>query len=209
MCVASGDDEKELPPSSYDGSHLSWRTFRQDVLQPHRIRVLEQLPNEKLPATLLSMIESEIPNAGKYEVQKGQFREQVEAGRGFGPSPLFPPNLLPPIDMETRLARCMVPSFSRDALPERAINQMGPLYELSVPRSGLGCGFSAPAFTLEELGVLPSWLACTGTVVHFDTGKSSHSAEIKGCQSCVLPRFGEANGNQATYHRVRLFTVPS
>jgi hypothetical protein len=132
---------------------------------------METPPKEKIPTALLKMIESDIPNAAKYDAQRAQFREQVDHGRGFGPSPLFPPNLLPPIDDESRLARCMVPSFSREALPERAINQMGPLYELSIPRSGLGCGFSASALASEELGVLPSYLVCTGTVVHFDTGE--------------------------------------
>ena len=175
MSAASGisadSNESDLPPSSYDGSHLPWKTFRQHVLGPHRIRVLDTPPKEKLPASLVALIEAEIPSAAKYEAQKELFRDQVDKGRGFGPSPLFPPNLLPPIDDESRLARCMVPLFSREALPERAINQMGPLYELSVPRSGLGCGFSASALSTEELGVLPSWLVCTGTVVHFDTGK--------------------------------------
>ena len=170
--------EGDLPASSFDGSHLPWKTFRQHVLAPHRIRILETPPKAKLPAELLAMIEAEIPNASKYEFQKEQFREQVEKGRGFGPSPLFPPNLLPPIENEPKLARCMVPSFSREALPERAINQMGPLYELSIPRSGLGCGFSSTAFTIEELGVLPSWLVCTGTVVHFDTGYISPGAAL-------------------------------
>jgi hypothetical protein len=168
--ISAVGSKGDLPPSSFDGSHLPWKTFRQHVLGAHRIRIMDAPPKEKLPAALLAMIEAEMPNAAKYDLQKEQFRDQVDKGRGFGPSPLFPPNLLPPIDHEHRLARCMVPSFSREALPERALNQMSPLYELSIPRSGLGCGFSASAFTTEELGVLPSWLVCTGTVVHFDTG---------------------------------------
>jgi hypothetical protein len=169
--ISASPSEADLPPSSYDGSHLPWKTFRQEVLGPHRIRVLETTPKEKVPAALLTMIESAISNATRYDAQRAQFREQVDLGRGFGPSPLFPPNLLPPIDDESRLARCMVPSFSREALPERGHKQIGPLYELGIPRSGLGCGFSASAMTSEELAVLPSYLVCTGTVVHFDTGE--------------------------------------
>ncbi|OAP57291.1 hypothetical protein AYL99_08029 [Fonsecaea erecta] len=182
MSAAAGIDristEDDLPPSSYDGVHLPWKTFRQQVLAQYRIRILDSPPKEKVPATLLAMIQSELPNVAKYEAQKEQFRGQVEKGRGFGPSPLFPPNLLPPIDNEPRLARCMVPSFSREALPERAINQMGPLYELSIPRSGLGCGFAGSAFTAAELALLPSWLVTTGTIVHFDTGYISPGAAL-------------------------------
>lgn len=198
ITAVSSEDEGDLPPSSYDGSHLPWKTFRQHVLRPHRIRIVESPPKEKLPAALLEMIEAEIPNVAKYEAQKQLFREQVDHGRGFGPSPLFPPNLLPPIDNETQLARCMVPSFSREALPERAINQMAPLYELSIPRSGLGCGFSASSFSTEELGILPSWLVCTGTVVHFDTGTySSKAMHLLG-----LTR------DQGTSHREQLCIAP-
>ncbi|KIW99946.1 uncharacterized protein Z518_10874 [Rhinocladiella mackenziei CBS 650.93] len=184
--------EGDLPPSSYDGSHLHWKTFRQHVLAPHRIRILDSPPKEKLPTTLLSMIEKETPNAGKYAILKEAFRDQVEHGRGFGPSPLFPPNLLPPIDDEPRLARCMVPCFSREALPERAINQMGPLYELSVPRSGLGCGFSSSVFDVEEVRALPSWLVTTGTIVHFDTGYISPGAPLY----CPFLVFERAHGEK-------------
>ncbi|KIY01186.1 uncharacterized protein Z520_02738 [Fonsecaea multimorphosa CBS 102226] len=185
--LSAPSPEDDLPPSSYDGSHLPWKTFRQQVLAQHRIRVLESAPKEKLPTELLGTIESELVNAVKYEPQKEQFRDQVINGRGFGPSPLFPPNLLPPIDDEPRLARCMVPAFSREALPERAINQIGPLYELSVPRSGLGCGFAASALTGEELAVLPSWLVTTGTIVHFDTGYISPGAALY-CPFLVFER---------------------
>ncbi|OCT44839.1 hypothetical protein CLCR_05610 [Cladophialophora carrionii] len=185
--ISAVSSNSDLPPSSYDGSHLPWKTFRQHVLGAHRIRVVDAPPKEKLPAVLLAMIETELSNTAKYEHQKKQFHDQVDKGRGFGPSPLFPPNLLPPIEDEHRLARCMVPSFSREALPERALNQMSPLYELSIPRSGLGCGFSASAFANEELGVLPSWLVCTGTVVHFDTGYISPGAALY-CPFLVFER---------------------
>ena len=153
----------DLPPTAYDGSHLPWQAFRWNVLAPYCIRILESLPPDRTPEALLSNIKLQGENITRFDQQGRDFREQVIAGRGFGPSPLFPPNLLPPIDKETRLARCMIPKFSREAVPERAPNQHGSLYELSVPRCGLGCGFSAEAFDSGELEVLPSWLVTTGT----------------------------------------------
>lgn len=73
--------EVDLPPSSYDGSHLPWKSYRQHVLGPHRIRVAETAPKEKLPATLLAMIEGEMPNAARFDDLKESFREQVVMGR--------------------------------------------------------------------------------------------------------------------------------
>jgi len=90
----------------------------------------------------------------------------------------------------------MLPTFSQDALPERAVNQMGPLYELSLPRPVLGCGFSADAFTIKELATLPQWLHASGTVVHFDTGFVSPSATMY----CPFLTFERAFGNRE--HRV-------
>jgi hypothetical protein len=190
--ISCGSSDDGLPSSSYNGSHLSWKSFRHGVLAPHRIKILEDPPKEAIPTTLLDTVEAESQNAAKYEGQKRRFRDQVEKGRGFGPSPLFPPNLLPPVDTEAQLARCMVPSFSGDALPERALNQMGPLYELSIPRSGLGCGFASNAFTAEELAILPSWLVCAGTDVHFDTGYISPGAALY----CPFLIFERAWGNK-------------
>ncbi|KIX08952.1 uncharacterized protein Z518_00030 [Rhinocladiella mackenziei CBS 650.93] len=186
----------DLPSASYDGSHLPWRTFRQEVLAPHRIRVLESPPKERIPTSFLKVVEAASQDTARFEDQKMSFWNQVTAGRGFGPSPLFPPNLLPPIEAEPRLSRCMVPSFSREALPERAINQMGPLYELSVPHPGLGCGFSAAAFTNKELASLPQWLQASGTIVHFDTGYISAGATMY----CSFLTFERAYGNKE--HRV-------
>lgn len=163
----------DLQPASYDGSHLPWRTFRQEVLSPHRIRVLESPPKERIPASFLSIVEAANQNSSRFDDQVTSY----EAG-GFGPSPLFPPNILPSIESEPCLSRCMVPSFSREALPERAINQMGPLYELSVPHPALGCGFAASAFTNKELSTIPQWLLATGTIVHFDTGYISPGATM-------------------------------
>lgn len=200
MSVAGGSPPSPstdgLPPSSYDGSHLPWRTFRQEVLSPHSIRVLETPPKERIPASFLKIIETASQDTARFDNQKTSFWNQVLTGRGFGPSPLFPPNLLPPIEKESCLARCMVPSFSREALPDRAMNQLGPLYELSVPHPGLGCGFSAQGFTTQELACLPHWLQVTGTMVHFNTGYVSPGATMY----CPFLTFERAYGNNQ--HRV-------
>ena len=179
-----------LPPSAYDGSHLPWQAFRWNVLAPYRIRILETPPRDRLPANLLDSIEVQSENTARFDQQKTDFKAQVLAGRGFGPSPLFPPNLLPPVDKDGHLARCMIPKFSRDALPERAPNQKGSLYELSVPRSGLGCGFNVDAFDCEELDILPSWLVTTGTIVHYETGYVSPGAAVY----CPFLTFERARG---------------
>ena len=181
----------DLPASAYDGSHLHWKAFRQHVLAPHRIRVLETLPKARLPESFLTVVEEQSKNVDRFAEQKACFREQVSEGRGFGPSPLFPPNLLPTIEDQPQLARCMVPAFHREALPERALNHSAPLYELSVPRPGLGCGFSSFAFTNEETTILPSYLVGTGTSVDFSTGYISPSHAVY-CPFLVFERaFGQ------------------
>ena len=157
------------------------------MLAPHRIRVLENPPKGQLPDTFLSFVEERSKNIGRFDAQKTCFREQVSEGRGFGPSPLFPPNLLPSIDGRPHLARCMVPQLSREALPSRALNPSAPLYELGVPRPGLGCGFSSLAFSSEEITILPTCLVGTGTSVDFSTGYISPSHAIY-CPFLVFER---------------------
>ncbi|OAP64611.1 hypothetical protein AYL99_00583 [Fonsecaea erecta] len=181
-----------LPPASYDGSHLPWRTFRQEVLAPHQILVLDSPPKDRIPAAFLKIVEAASQDSSRFDNQKACFWEQVTAGRGFGPSPIFPPNLLPPLANEFH-SRCMVPFFgSREALPERTMNHAAPFYELSVPRPGLGCGFSAAAFTDKELAVMPQWLQATGTIVHFETGYIAPGASLY----CPFLTFERAYGNK-------------
>lgn len=190
--------DADLPPSFYDGTHLPWEAYRQHVLGPHCIKVVGSAPKDKLPPNLFAMIEAEMPSAAKYDDLKHVFQEQVQMGRGFGPSPLFPPNLLPPCYDEPNLARCMIPCFSRETLPTRTVNQTGPFYELSIPRSGLGCGFSVSALTNDELTILPSWLVTTGTTVHFDTGYVSPGAAVY----CPFLIFERAYGDKE--HRLQI-----
>jgi hypothetical protein len=189
-------DDSDLPSTSYDGSHLSWRKFRQEVLEPHQIRVLDSPPKDRIPASFLQIIEAADRDPARFREQKNTFWNQVTTGRGFGPSPIFPPNLLPPLASD-RLSRCMVPSFgSREALPDRGHSQHGPFYELAMPHPTLGCGFSASAFTNRELSVLPQWLQATGTIVHWDTGYLSPGSLIY----CPFLTFERAFGNKE--HRV-------
>ena len=131
-------------------------------------------------------------NIERFDDQKQAFRTQVTEGRGFGPSPLFPPNLLPSIENEPQLARCMIPTFGRAALPERALNQLAPLYELAVPRPGLGCGFGSFAFSIEELAALPQSLVVAGTAVDFGTGFICPSSAIY----CPFLTFERTYGNK-------------
>ncbi|KAJ9633704.1 hypothetical protein H2204_006701 [Knufia peltigerae] len=182
MATIMGDStppaDADLPPSFYDGTHLQWEAYRQHVLGPHRIRIVGSAPKDKLPSRLLAMIEAEVSCTAKFDELKHAFQEQVRMGRGFGPSPLFPPNLLPPCYDEPNLARCMIPCFSRETLPTRTVDQKSPFYELSIPRSGLGCGFSVSALTSDELNILPSSLVTTGTTVDFDSGYVSPGAAV-------------------------------
>ena len=189
-------DDSDLPSTSYDGSHLPWRKFRKEVLAAHQIRILDSAPKDCIPPSFLQIVEAANKDTSRFDGQKKSFWTQVTTGRGFGPSPIFPPNLLPPLSSDL-LSRSMVPSFgSREALPERVQNQLESSYELSMPHPGLGCGYSATAFTSRELSLLPQWLQTTGTIVHWDTGY------LNPCTTTYCPflTFERAFGNKE--HRV-------
>lgn len=176
----------DLPRTSFDGQHLNWQDFRREVLSTHHIAIVETAPKTLLPSSLFPLIEAASAHQDRFHKQRYDFRQQCQFGRGFGPSPIFPPNLLPTLDSSSLLTRCMVPVFGREALPDRIDND-GPHYELSVPRPGLGCGFARHAFTPEELRALPSVLALTGTTVSYDTGYISPNAELY-CPFLVFER---------------------
>ncbi|KAK5950081.1 hypothetical protein OHC33_008796 [Knufia fluminis] len=75
----------------------------------------------------------------------------------------------------------MVPTLSEDALPERMIGRAGAVVQkssLSLPRPGLGCGFSSAAFASEEINCMPSYMLATGTTVHFGTGSISSGTPL-------------------------------
>ncbi|KIW68201.1 hypothetical protein PV04_04162 [Phialophora macrospora] len=191
-------DDSDLPSISYDGSHLSWRAFRREVLGAHQIRVLSNAPKDRIPSSFLRVFEAANQDAFRFDEQKTCFWNQVATGRGFGPSPIFPPNLLPPLTTEL-LSRCMVPSFSsREALPERTANQSEPIYELSIPHPNLVCGFSAAAFSSRELSLIPQSLQPTGTMVEWDSGYLNPGVAAY----CPFMTFERAHGNKE--YRVEL-----
>ncbi|ETI24242.1 hypothetical protein G647_03611 [Cladophialophora carrionii CBS 160.54] len=192
----SSDDSDQPSATSYDGSHLSWRAFRREVLATHQIRFLDSAPKDRIPSSFLQIFEAANEDSFRFDEQKTCFWNQVATGRGFGSSPIFPPNLLPPLTTEL-LSRCMVPAFSsREALPERAVNHTGPMYDLSIPHPSLVCGFSAAAFSSRELSLIPQSLQPTGTMVHWDSGFLNPGA----ASYCPFLTFERAYGNKE--HRV-------
>lgn len=116
--------------------------------------------------------------SNKFAAQRQSFRRHVEKGLGFSSSALFPPDILPSIESQPLLARCMVPSFSEEALPDAALADVQTTTKLSVPRPGLGCGFSEAAFNAHERSALPSWLMATGTSVSFNTGSIASGSAL-------------------------------
>jgi hypothetical protein len=168
------------------------------VLAAHEIRVLDSAPKDRIPSSFLQTFEAANQDTSRFDEQKTCFWNQVATGRGFGSSPIFPPNLLPPLTTEL-LSRCMVPSFSsREALPDRAINQSEPIYELSIPRPSLVCGFSAAAFSSRELSLIPQSLQPTGTLVEWESGYLNPGAAAY----CPFMTFEHAHDNKE--HRVEL-----
>ena len=170
--------DTRLPAVAFDGSHLKWRTFRWNVLAPYRIRILDSVPEDRSPTEVLEKVDGEGNDLARHEAQCARFKAQLPLGRGFGPSPLFPPNLLPSTDCEALLTRCMLPKCPRDILPERANCQQGSVYELPLPRPSFASGYSLEAFTVSERNELPQSLVTGGTVVHYSTGYVSPGVPV-------------------------------
>ncbi|ETN36554.1 uncharacterized protein HMPREF1541_08832 [Cyphellophora europaea CBS 101466] len=187
-----------LPKSSYDGSHLPWKTFRAQILVPHKIRILDHAPNGRLPQDLKAMISAASQHAARFEMQMTAFRQQVLTDRGLGSSALFSPNLLPTLDDETKLARHFIPSFDREPLPQRAPSLRRPSYELSVPRPCLSSGFSQDAFSDEEIQVMPSYMGPVGTTIDYDTGYVSTSAVVYSPYFHLEPLHGSSESSIET-----------
>jgi len=167
------------PASGRSQSH--WKLFRKEVLAPHHIRILDTIASVNLPEPVLTWIEANRTNTGRFQRQRKQFRKLVAMGRGFGSSALFPQEVLPSNDARPFLSSCMVPTLSEDALPERMIGREGVAIQkssLSVPQPGLGCGFSSAAFASGEINCMPSYMLATGTTVHFDTGSISSGTPL-------------------------------
>ena len=172
--ASSGDSR-----SSSGRSQLYWKMYRKDVLAPHHVRIVDSVPGDMLPQSILTWIEANHTNTQRFDRQRQQFRQQVASGRGFGSSALFPQEVLPSMDAQPFLARAMVPTLSAEALPERKLNSTkDTVSKLSLPRPGLGCGFSTAAFGPEEINAMPSFLLATGTTVHFATGSISSGSAL-------------------------------
>lgn len=171
--ITNSTASSHLPSSSYDGAHLDWKQYRRNILAPHCIRVSEEPPSHPLPESLVALIEASNADIGYSQQWRLDFRQQVAQMQGFDPSPVFPPNLLPPIDHEPQLAQCMLPIFNREALPKTLAKHKRPSYILSSPRPSLVFGFSDQAFTTEELSKIARSFVVSGTVVKYDTGSIS------------------------------------
>ena len=50
--------DHNFKPGSIDGSHLSWQSFRQHVLAPHKIRIMPSLSTERtIPNTIIDSVQ--------------------------------------------------------------------------------------------------------------------------------------------------------
>lgn len=168
--------------------------FRREVLAPHHVRVLDSVAGQSLPESIIACIDTNRKKAEQFSSQRQRFRKQVAAGKGFGSSVLFPQEVLPSLDGQPFLSRCMVPSFSEDALPEKRIGKSQTKSGLSIPRPGLGCGFSSSAFAPEEVNAIPSHLLATGTTVHFETGSITSGTALY-CPFLTFERAFSQNEN--------------
>jgi len=170
-----------------DGSHLKWSDFRAVVLSSFHIILADSVDLSDLPAPICGRVEKFSKNLDRFNPQKMEWRSQVVEGRGFGSTVVFPPNILPPIEVHPHLHRCLTPKLSREALPPRAVKAPKGLFELPAPRPGLITGFTTAAFNEAELCLLPSGTAATGTVVDFSTGCVSPGTTVY-CPFLVFER---------------------
>lgn len=151
-------------------SQIHWKTFRKDVLAPHHIRILETSPGVRLPETIIGWVNANRDNVSRFTRQRKYFRKQVASGRGFGDSALFPFEVLPWTRGQRFIAKCMVPTYPSEPLPERRVRDDTGHLGLNPPEPSFACGFSSSAFGPEELRSIPNFLATSGTTLQFDTG---------------------------------------
>ncbi|KAL6252923.1 hypothetical protein RBB50_000642 [Rhinocladiella similis] len=153
-----------------DGSHLRWSDFRRVVLSSFRIVLKAEMPLSELSRPFLDRLKPILHGLERFTQQEKAWRRQLVEGTGFGPTMIFPPNVLPPVHPTKGLQRCHSPKMSREALPPRAVKAQESLFELPVPRPNLLTGFTTSAFDESELSLLPNSAASTGTIVDFDSG---------------------------------------
>jgi hypothetical protein len=153
-----------------DGSHLRWSDFRTVVLSAFRITLTDTIELSELSRPFADRLKISLQALDRFSHQQRQWRSQIETGKAFGPTMLFPPNVLPPIGVHPALHRCLTPKLSREALPPRAVRARESLFELPAPRPCLLTGFSTSAFNDRELSILPNCSSATGTIVDFSAG---------------------------------------
>lgn len=161
-----------------DGSHLHWTVFREDVLQPFRIRCSPSPRKDRLPTTFLARLEASQKNLAKYHTQRQAWQLDVAAGRRLSAMAVFPPNLLPPFLDASNVLRCIVPRMSREGLPLRNPSVKDSLYELPSAKPAYVCGFDMAMFEKTEQAQLTGGLSVAGTLVDFNRGEVSSSKTI-------------------------------
>lgn len=163
------------------GSHLHWSDFRDDVLQPFRIRCAPTAKGDRLPTTFLARLQASQGNLDKYETRKQAWRLDVSTGRGFNTTNIFPPNVLPTKNGCHNILGCMSPKMSRESLPLRTPGSRSSLYELPTAKPSYVYGFDTSFFEKNEQAQLHGALNATGTVIDFD------KAEVLLNQSVACP----------------------
>ncbi|KAK4944927.1 hypothetical protein LTR10_015846 [Elasticomyces elasticus] len=153
-----------------DGSHLRWSDFRTVVLGAFRIVLTEGMRLADLSQPFSDGVKRSLQDLDRFVDQEREWRSQLSAGKGFGSTMIFPPNVLPTLEPEMGLHRCLAPKMNREALPPRAVKAQESLFELPTPRPGLLTAFATVAFSETELSILPHCTASTGTVVDFTSG---------------------------------------
>ncbi|KAI1620587.1 hypothetical protein EDD37DRAFT_160512 [Exophiala viscosa] len=174
--MASTERRTSLPGSpvsflrAIDGSHLRWSDFRAVVLGAFRIILTESMELADLSQPFFDKVKRSLQNLNRFANQEREWRGQLSAGKGFGSTMIFPPNILPNLDVEMGLHRCLAPKMNREALPPRAVKAQESLFELPTPRPGLLTAFATATFSETELSILPHCTASTGTLVDFTSG---------------------------------------
>ncbi|KAK5950079.1 hypothetical protein OHC33_008794 [Knufia fluminis] len=169
LSLDSGNRSSIFFSPLHDKRNLWWRAFRKTVLEPCNIVVLEDSITEKVPEGLLCLVEEKRRNLQRHEEQALTFLDAVAAGRGFGSSPIFPPDVVPALPEKCFSSRCLEPIFDQEAIPSSTEN--AAVFEFLTPRPGLVSGFAQEAFTEEEFKEIPQWLTAVGTLSDYTTGQ--------------------------------------
>ncbi len=192
------DTSSPLPETSVsflraiDGSHLRWSDFRAIVLSAFRITFTDDIKLSELSRPFADRLKPCLQKPQRFDGQERAWRTDLEGGKGFGSSVVFPPNALPPVGANRSLHRCLAPKLTREALPPRVVKAQESLFELPVPRPNLLTGFTTNAFNDAELSVLPHCSSTSGTIVDFESGSVSPGTTTY-CPFLVFERMNTAS----------------